>query len=143
MRTQKPPIEFGQLCAIVRECRDPSLAEWAEAVKCRIVALGFAYPAPEQLSRAIAAIEKAYPERLAPPAHVEADPAPEARPLSREESIAALQRIQRQLGITLPARPMPRDTGGQLTTRQRYALVYALERVRDVARARKAGRGTN
>jgi hypothetical protein len=58
------PIGFRQLCAVARELleNDPSIddAEWREAIKCRIVALGYTYPPqPQTIPDAMARVERA------------------------------------------------------------------------------------
>jgi HNH endonuclease len=69
-RTRKP-VEWRQLCAIVREVitAEPTMDdfEWAERVKQRIVDLELTYPTePHKLSEAMAAVERALVRKWGP-----------------------------------------------------------------------------
>jgi hypothetical protein len=60
----RPPIGFRQLCAIARELLtdEPGIddADWREAIKCRIIALGYTYPPqPQTIPDAMARVERA------------------------------------------------------------------------------------
>lgn len=56
------PLSGRQLCAIARaELTSWAVddGEWRERIKCRIVALGFAYPRPTVISEAMTRVEHA------------------------------------------------------------------------------------
>jgi hypothetical protein len=57
-------MTYPQLCAISREilAKEPGMldAEWKARIKDRVLRLGFGYPPPELLSRAMNAVQAAY-----------------------------------------------------------------------------------
>jgi hypothetical protein len=57
-------MTYPQLCAISREilAKEPGMldAEWKARIKERVLRLGFGYPPPELLSRAMNAVQAAY-----------------------------------------------------------------------------------
>src|SRR5262245_56462811 len=93
MRSLKPdqqPLDIRQLLAIARDIQkaEPGITmpDFIEAIKYRIVRLGFAYPSAEMLNTVI---QKVMPVQAPDP--VTLPPASkEARPLTREEAQATL-----------------------------------------------------
>jgi hypothetical protein len=147
------PIGDKQLCAVVRavivDDRTIDDAEWKERVKCRLVQLGFAYPKPEQISSALDRVERALTRqwgrrpadgwRVSAPAPARAPATPAPPPLTRDEAKDILGRLVRKLGAP-PPRAMPSGESALMTTRERYALVSALEQLRTIAALRRANR---
>lgn len=64
------PLTFAALCAIAGKViqQEPSIddAEWKERIKCHIARERRAYPTPEQLGGALAAVERARSKRWGP-----------------------------------------------------------------------------
>lgn len=92
----RPPIGFRQLCAIARELLtdEPGIddADWREAIKCRIIALGYTYPPqPQTIPDAMARVERAcsrpVPVLPSPGRSVSPRRGPEWRPASCEPRV--------------------------------------------------------
>lgn len=92
----RQPMGFRQLCSVARELleHEPNIddADWREAIKCRIIALGYTYPPhPQTIPDAMARVERALSRPLpvppAPGRSVPAKRAPEWRPSSYEPRV--------------------------------------------------------
>jgi hypothetical protein len=143
------PLSFRQLCAIARSVIDADPAiddfEWRECIKQRLVDLGFAYPRPHEIGNAMDAVEraviKAWGSRRPPsPPPVAISRPVDPRPLTHDEACAALATLAQRGGPVPALKPMPSPELGLMTTRERYALVHDLERLRTIVRLRRANR---
>jgi hypothetical protein len=144
-------LSFGALCSMARRvfAQEPSLddAEWKERIKCRIAQERRPYPTPIELAAALSAVEAVCAKQGARRLALETSPPPAAvrdhRPLSGDEARAALTELAARLG-PLPAltpRTMPSGASELMNTRERYAVVAAIEKLRTIVRLRKANRG--
>lgn len=132
----RPALTWATLLAIarrvVRTQPDLELADLNEAIKTRIAREGYAYPPPHQLTevlRLVGAANAAEPSGRGPAASP--TPPSDGGGLSHVEACQALAQVQQRLG-PLPAlkpRVMP-SKPDLLTTRQRYAIVHAVEDAR-------------
>jgi hypothetical protein len=141
----------AQLCAIARRLIEaaPHIddAEWRERIKCALVAQRLDAPMPHAISDAMDRVERARMKvrgsrPLPLPVTPEPTLKPDARPLTHDESCAALAQLRARFG-PLPAmkpRAMPSGKSELMTTRERYALVSDLEQLRTIAALRRANR---
>lgn len=145
MPRPRPPTH-EQLRAIARRVHDSDPTEWRERIKLALVAQRCALPPPHVISAAMDAVERVLAKQAPrqrslldaprPPAP------PEDRPLSHVEACAALAHLAQRLG-PLPAlkpRAMPTGDSELMTTRERYAVVHDIERLRTILRLRRANR---
>jgi hypothetical protein len=89
----RPPIGVRQLCVVARELleHEPDMddAAWREAIKCRIIALGYTYPPqphaiPDAMARVERAVSRPVPVPPSPPTLPPTKRAPEWRPAAYE-----------------------------------------------------------
>lgn len=144
---------FEQLCAIAREAiadeRSIDDSEWRERIKCTLARRGLLYPRPHVIGDAMDRVERALVRQWGPrPTGVEHHAAPiverpEARPLSQAEARAALAKMRDRFPEAVRAvasHAMPSGESDLMTTRERYALVSAIEQLRTIQRLRRANR---
>jgi hypothetical protein len=133
-------VEYRQLCAIATAVlrEDPTIdgAEWKERIKCRLVALGFAYPTNDRLTAALDATERAHPR---PELHSTPQPTEttddRARPLTRAESATVTQKLDERFPGRVVPRSMPRvPMISAADDAKRRALVPVVQAWHDLAK---------
>lgn len=91
--TPRPTVGFRQLCAITKEQFQPD-GGWKDAVMSRVTQLGFATPDPDDVRKAIDAVDHAHRLSLLPKAQpARMVIAREPRPIGRQEAVDILANL--------------------------------------------------